>query len=97
MDNVVQKVALEACIEKFSQNHWRSRENGNSALLSISQNHELRNALMETGHKILVEVSTDWFWGIGISLNDRNILNDSSWTGKKVLGQVLTQMRDQLK
>ena len=77
--NVAQKVALEACMEKFSQNH------------------ELRNALMETGDKILVEASTDRFWGVGISLHDRNILNDSSWTGKNVLGQVLTQVREHLK
>lgn len=51
------------------------------------QHPELRKLLMETGDEVLMEDSpVDWYWGIG-----------KDGTGQNVLGQVLMEIREELK
>lgn len=59
---------------------------------------ELKNKLLETGDKILVEASPyDKIWGVGLAENDDLILDPKNWKGKNLLGIVLMRVRDELK
>jgi ribA/ribD-fused uncharacterized protein len=56
-------------------------------LAKFLQHPDLRKQLMATGDEVLIEDSpVDWYWGCG-----------SDGTGKNVLGQVLMEIREELK
>ena len=64
----------------------------------FSQNKEIRDFLLSTDNKILVEASPlDKIWGVGLSSEDSKIKNLSSWNGKNLLGFALMELRDELK
>jgi ribA/ribD-fused uncharacterized protein len=65
--------------------------------LKYSQNQELKDKLLATGDKILVEASPiDLIWGIGLAENEPNeVLADvSKWRGRNLLGKALMRVRD---
>ncbi len=63
----------------------------------FSQNKGLRRKLFQTGEKKLVEASPlDTIWGIGLDINTAEITDPALWPGQNLLGQILTQVRDQL-
>ncbi|KAK3091031.1 hypothetical protein FSP39_016631 [Pinctada imbricata] len=63
----------------------------------FSQNEELRDALLETHPKTLVETNPfDKIWGIGLTMDDPNAKFQASWKGRNYLGFILTEVRDQL-
>ena len=63
-----------------------------------SQNPRLRDKLLATGDKTLVEASPhDKIWGIGMSENNPNCLDETKWQGMNLLGKALMQVRKQIK
>jgi hypothetical protein len=53
--------------------------------------------IIDTHPKTLVEASPmDKIWGIGLAANDYRARNRKSWIGKNLLGQALTEVRDEL-
>lgn len=59
------------------------------------QNSALRNFLLSTGDKVLVEASpTDRVWGIGLGQNNPNALDPQKWRGQNLLGFALMNVRD---
>ena len=63
-----------------------------------SQNTRLKNILLNTGDKILVEANPrDFRWSCGLEANDPNIENKKDWPGENLLGEVLMQIRQELK
>ena len=69
---------------------------GNEA--KFTQNPKLKKDLMKTGEALLVEASpTDVIWGIGIGLEDERRLDQANWRGTNWLGEVLTQLRNDLR
>jgi ribA/ribD-fused uncharacterized protein len=69
---------------------------GNKA--KFTQNKRMKEQLLETHPKILVEASPyDKIWGIGLSAKDAQNTPPDSWPGKNWLGEVLTNLRDDLK
>jgi ribA/ribD-fused uncharacterized protein len=61
----------------------------------FTQNPELKQKLLATGKKILVEASPyDKIWGIGFNKSDA--LNNKSKWGQNLLGKVLVEVRDKL-
>ena len=60
------------------------------------QNNRARQFLKDTGDTILVEASTDKIWGIGVSLNDKNLPDQAKWAGDNLLGKVLMEIRNEL-
>lgn len=62
------------------------------------QNTRLKNILLNTGDKILVETNfRDTRWAIGLPAEDDRVLDESQWQGENLLGKVLMQVRDELK
>lgn len=62
------------------------------------QNKELKELLLSTGLKTFVEASPyDKVWGIGLGVNNPNVYNRSKWEGLNLLGQALTQTRENIK
>ncbi len=66
-------------------------------LLKFSQNNELKEFLLSTKNKILVEASPlDSIWGIKLSAKNIDSNNPMKWRGQNLLGCALMQVRDEL-
>ncbi|MEI0496343.1 NADAR family protein [Brachyspira intermedia] len=64
----------------------------------FSQNTDLRNFLLSTKNKVLVEASPyDKVWGIKMKYDDENIENPFCWKGENLLGFALMEVRDEIK
>lgn len=64
----------------------------------FSQNVKLRNFLLSTGNKILVEASPkDNVWGIGLDEESHDAVNPKRWPGTNLLGFALMEVRDKIK
>ncbi len=62
-----------------------------------AQNEWLKEKLLETGKRTLVEASPeDRIWGIGLKKTDPRAKKRSTWRGLNWLGEVLSQVRDEL-
>jgi ribA/ribD-fused uncharacterized protein len=93
------KHGLLMLFRPFDKRNWETScdgivEQGN--FLKFSQNPELKNILLGTGDKILVEASpTDRIWGIGFDSENAEG-NEKEW-GKNKLGNALMKVRDRLR
>jgi ribA/ribD-fused uncharacterized protein len=64
----------------------------------FSQNPVLKDFLLSTGDKIIVEASpVDAIWGNGLPQDHHNAKNPEYWRGKNMLGFALMQVRDILR
>lgn len=66
--------------------------------LKFSQNKNLKEFLLSTGDKLLVESSPyDKIWGIGLGENKAKRMKPEEWPGKNYLGKCLMSVREKLK
>lgn len=66
--------------------------------LKFSQNKDLKEFILNTNERILVEASPyDSIWGIGMVASDENVNYPINWKGENLLGYVLMEVRDLLK
>lgn len=92
--------ALGRQVKNFDLDKWNqvAKEivyNGNHE--KFRQNKDLYKSLMDTVGTTLVEASPyDKIWGIGLKENDPRALNRNSWMGSNWLGEILTQLRQDL-
>ncbi len=88
-------------IKNFDETEWNKNKvrivvEGN--ILKFSQNEDLKQFLIETGDKILVEASPhDKIWGIGMDANNPDVYDPNKWKGENLLGFSLMQVRDIIK
>lgn len=93
--------ALGKKITNFNQEIWDKVKysivlNGN--YYKFTQHKEMRDLLLATGDKVLVEASSlDSIWGIGLEDSDPKAQNPMMWKGKNLLGFALMEVRDELK
>lgn len=87
-------------VKNFDEELWIKKRysiilNGNYA--KFIQNEDLREFLIKTKDRILVEASPyDKIWGIGMAADDQNIENPLFWKGSNLLGFALMEVRDEL-
>lgn len=87
-------------VRGFNENIWKAYRidimvTGNEA--KFSQNVSLKQYLLSTGEKILVEASPyDIIWGIGMSVDNPNSTNPEAWKGSNLLGFALMEVRSRL-
>jgi ribA/ribD-fused uncharacterized protein len=66
-------------------------------MAKFTQDKRLKEILLETGNKTLVEASPyDKIWGIGLAADDKRAKSRSTWQGKNWLGEVLTKVRNDI-
>ena len=88
-------------VKNFSSNLWDEKKfdivvKGN--LAKFSQNENLKQFLLNTKNKILVEASPyDKIWGIGMAQDDKDIYNQDKWKGENLLGKALMKVREIIK
>lgn len=64
-------------------------------LAKFSQNKDLKNYLLSTNKRILVEASpVDAIWGIGLAKDNKLAENPLKWRGLNLLGFALMEVRD---
>lgn len=67
-------------------------------IAKFSQNPELKNFLLNTGNRVLVEASPlDAIWGIGLATNHPNASDPQHWQGENLLGFALMAVREHLR
>jgi len=62
----------------------------------FEQNKDLKDYLVSTGHKVLVECTRDRLWGCGHHLHSKEATNRSKWEGENMQGTLLNQLRSNL-
>jgi ribA/ribD-fused uncharacterized protein len=66
--------------------------------LKFSQNKVLRDELLSTGDKVIVEGSPyDKIWGVGLQFDDERIEDEKNWNGENLLGKALMEVRSKLR
>ncbi|MGG4607207.1 NADAR family protein [Providencia sp. Me31A] len=66
-------------------------------MAKFSQNEVLKQFLLSTNERVLVEASpVDKIWGIGLAEDAENIENPLTWKGLNLLGFALMEVRTQL-
>lgn len=91
---------LGRTVKNFDLDRWnkvcfRIVHKGNYA--KFSQNYELKEKLLATGHSILVEASPyDQIWGIGMGEKEPGIEESLNWKGSNLLGFAITLVKQEL-
>tara|TARA_R110002110_G_scaffold415797_1_gene656211 strand:+ start:33556 stop:34116 length:561 start_codon:yes stop_codon:yes gene_type:complete len=66
--------------------------------LKFFQNDDLKNYLINTRNKVLVEASpVDRIWGVGLAQDDPKINDPENWQGDNLLGFALMQVRAEIR
>ncbi|MGZ0041432.1 NADAR family protein [Paenibacillus ottowii] len=87
-------------VRGFTQSLWEANcqqfvYDGNYA--KFTQNVNLLKHLLKTKGTTLVEASpTDTIWGVGLAENDARIQHRKLWRGTNWLGEILTNLREDL-
>jgi hypothetical protein len=69
----------------------------NANLAKFSQNSELKEFLLNTGNRVLVEASpVDKIWGVGLAQDNSASENPNTWKGLNLLGFALMEVSEQL-
>ncbi len=89
---------LGRCVSDFSECIWNKNKYDivvKANVAKFSQNPHLKDFLINTNDKILVEASPyDKIWGIGKSAYCQDIENPYTWEGENLLGFALMEVRD---
>jgi len=79
----------------WDQNRFEIVVKGN--MLKFSQNEALKEFLVNTGDRVLVEASpVDRIWGVGLAADSQKVENPNLWRGLNLLGFALMEVRDAL-
>lgn len=99
-NNVRKQKELGRRVKGFDEQKWNENKIKIVYIannLKFSQNEALKQKLLETKGKYIVEASpVDIIWGIGIAPDDNRRFNQAKWRGQNLLGKVLTQLREDM-
>jgi len=92
--------ALGRKVKNFNVGKWQSAAKDivyRASMAKFTQDEKLKEILLATGDKILVEASPyDKIWGIGLAKDDKRAQSRSTWQGKNWLGEVLTRVKNDI-
>ncbi|WP_310554701.1 NADAR family protein [Flavobacterium sp.] len=97
----VEAKAIGRQVRNFNDVIWNEKRGeivikGN--LEKFTQNKELKEFLLNTKERILVEASpVDAIWGIGLTADNEKAQNPKQWRGLNLLGFALMEVRDELR
>lgn len=95
-----QQKALGRKVKNFNEEKWDKHKKDimTAALLyKFNQNVYLREALLSTGDRLLVEASPkDKIWGIGLSEDIAVNTQECHWPGQNLLGKALVNVRNMI-
>jgi hypothetical protein len=95
-----QNKKLGRIVKNFNADVWLSA--GYEIMVAVnlakfSQNLILKDVLLSTEDKIIVEASPyDTIWGIGLYHEDDRVLDEKNWKGMNLLGKALMEVRKKL-
>ncbi|QKW09482.1 NADAR family protein [Streptomyces sp. NA04227] len=88
-------------VRDFDETAWSRHRFGlvvEGSFHKFAAHPELRDFLLATGDKVLVEASpTDRIWGIGLAADDEAAADPGRWPGTNLLGFALMVARDRLR
>jgi hypothetical protein len=91
---------LGRMVSNYNQDVWDKHKFDivvNANYLKFTQDETLKELLLDTGDKTIVEASPyDTIWGIGLSCDDDKILDESNWQGENLLGKAIMKVRTRL-
>lgn len=91
--------ALGRKVKNFNNELWDKHKEDfmfNACYAKFSQNNELKDFLLSTGNREIIEASpVDNIWGIGFS-SDKAMENIDKW-GQNLLGKTLMKVREELR
>ena len=88
-------------VSGFVESIWLANRSAivhRGSMAKFSQDPALRQALLDTGDRTLVEASPlDRIWGIGLRSTDARAEDPAQWQGLNLLGLALMQVREALR
>ena len=88
---------LGRMVSNYNQDVWDKHKFDivvNANCLKFTQDETLKELLLDTGDKTIVEASPyDTIWGIGLSCDDDRVLDESNWQGENLLGKAIMKVR----
>ncbi len=99
-DDVAEIKAFGRLVANYNESYW----NGVRQIVvfegltaKFSQNEDLKAKLKATDNSILAECAVkDRIWGIGLSMNNPDMLQIDKWKGQNLLGYALMMVRERL-
>ena len=92
---------LGRLVKNYNETVWSALREPSmyiAIMAKFSSSVYLRDKLLATGNKILVEGTPfDPIWGVMIKWDDDRILDEKNWKGQNLLGKVLMRVRNDLK
>jgi ribA/ribD-fused uncharacterized protein len=92
--------ALGRQVRGFDEQRWAEQRFGlvvTGNLAKFRQNADLRDFLLGTGSRVIVEASPrDRIWGIGLAASDERAMSPEHWPGLNLLGFALMEVRHRL-
>ena len=82
-------------IKDYNKDKWNSEAETicyDGICEKFEQNEGLKNYLLDTGNKTLVEGSYDNVWGTGEPLSSKECLNPNKWSSVGILGRILMKI-----
>jgi ribA/ribD-fused uncharacterized protein len=85
-------------VKNFDAEKWMNVCTKYMYLVNLEKWKLMKDIILSTGDKILVEASPfDKIWGVGLAKDNNKILDDKNWLGLNLLGYVLMDVRETLK
>ena len=87
-------------VKNYADHIWKQNAERiafEGCVAKFEQNELLKEILLNTDCKEILEASKDPFWGVGLSIDDKNILNKEARQGENKLGNILMRVRELLR
>ena len=100
-NNPAEQKRLSKKIKNLDIELWNQQKDNimkRTITAKFTQNHELKNKLLATNNKVLIEGNpNDSHFGVALSIYDNDIWDETKWKGKNVLGYLLMELRNELR